>query len=59
MPFPRCHARDTRRSQLNQFTIMRNNKLINKNRQFMWANILLGLFVVGLVFAFMYFCGIF
>lgn len=49
----------TRRSQPNQFTIMRNNKLINKNRQFMWANILLGLFVVGLVFAFMYFCGIF
>ena len=38
---------------------MLNNKLIKKNRQFMWANILLGLFVVVLVFVFMYFCGIF
>ncbi len=38
---------------------MRNKKLIRANQRFMWANILLGLFVVGIVFIAMYFCGIF
>lgn len=37
---------------------MRNNKLIKSNQRFMWANILLGVFVIAIIFAFVYLCGI-
>ncbi len=36
---------------------MRNNKLYKANRTFMWANILLGLFVIILVVAMAFLFG--
>ena len=36
---------------------MRNQKLYHRNRQFMWVNIMLAVFVIGIVVVFLYFCG--
>lgn len=36
---------------------MRNNKLYRSNRQFMWGNILIAIFVVILAIVIIYLCG--
>ena len=36
---------------------MRNSKLYRQNRSFMWLNVILAIVVIGMVAAFMYFCG--
>ena len=36
---------------------MRNNKLYKRNRQFMWANMILGIAIIVLVFVVLYLCN--